>query len=119
MPELPEVETTVRGLRPVLEGARLTAVEARRADLRRAFPADLRQRLTGARVIALVKPQFETEARNLNRRGVVEAPEVFAAVRDRVLRACDKCGFSFADYVPSRVKGQDGNQEFFVHALRR
>jgi formamidopyrimidine-DNA glycosylase len=53
MPELPEVETTVRGLRPVLEGARLTAVEARRADLRRAFPADLRQRLTGARVVAL------------------------------------------------------------------
>ena len=53
MPELPEVETTVRGLRPVLEGARLAAVEARRADLRRAFPADLRQRLTGARVTAL------------------------------------------------------------------
>jgi formamidopyrimidine-DNA glycosylase len=53
MPELPEVETTVRGLRPVLEGARLSAVEARRADLRRAFPADLRQRLTGARVTGL------------------------------------------------------------------
>jgi formamidopyrimidine-DNA glycosylase len=53
MPELPEVETTVRGLAPVLEGRRLVRVEARRADLRRAFPADLRQRLTGARVTAL------------------------------------------------------------------
>src|SRR4051812_32610684 len=53
MPELPEVETTVRGLAPVLEGRRLVSVEARRADLRRAFPPDLRQRLTGARVIAL------------------------------------------------------------------
>jgi formamidopyrimidine-DNA glycosylase len=53
MPELPEVETTVRGLRPVLEGRRLTRVEARRADLRRAFPPDLRQRLTGATVNAL------------------------------------------------------------------
>ena len=53
MPELPEVETTIRGLRPVLEGRRLTLVEARRADLRRAFPVDLRQRMTGATVTAL------------------------------------------------------------------
>jgi formamidopyrimidine-DNA glycosylase len=53
MPELPEVETTVRGLRGVLEGVRLTKVEPRRADLRRAIPVDLRQRLTGARVTRL------------------------------------------------------------------
>jgi formamidopyrimidine-DNA glycosylase len=53
MPELPEVETTVRGLEPMLLGRRLTRVEARRADLRRAFPPDLRQRLTGARVTGL------------------------------------------------------------------
>ncbi|HEX8621987.1 MAG TPA: bifunctional DNA-formamidopyrimidine glycosylase/DNA-(apurinic or apyrimidinic site) lyase [Allosphingosinicella sp.] len=53
MPELPEVETTVRGLVPVLEGRRLVSVEARRSDLRRAFPPDLRQRLTGATVTAL------------------------------------------------------------------
>ena len=53
MPELPEVETTVRGLRPILIGRVLTAVEARRPDLRRSFPVDLRQRLTGARVISL------------------------------------------------------------------
>ena len=53
MPELPEVETTVRGLRPVLEGRRLTLVEPRRADLRRAIPVDLRQRMTGATVTGL------------------------------------------------------------------
>ena len=53
MPELPEVETTVRGLAKVLDGRRLTRVEARRADLRRAFPEDLGQRLTGARVTGL------------------------------------------------------------------
>ncbi|TZG28978.1 bifunctional DNA-formamidopyrimidine glycosylase/DNA-(apurinic or apyrimidinic site) lyase [Sphingomonas montanisoli] len=53
MPELPEVETTVRGLEPVLAGHRLTHVETRRADLRRPFPVDLRQRLTGATVTKL------------------------------------------------------------------
>jgi formamidopyrimidine-DNA glycosylase len=53
MPELPDVETTVRGLARVLEGRRIARVEARRADLRYAFPKDLGQRLTGARVTGL------------------------------------------------------------------
>src|SRR5215213_651629 len=53
MPELPEVETTVRGLEHVLKGRRLTRVEPRRADLRRPFPVDLGQRLAGARVVSL------------------------------------------------------------------
>ena len=53
MPELPEVETTVRGLERVLDGRRIASVEARRPDLRRALPEDLGQRLTGSRVIGL------------------------------------------------------------------
>jgi formamidopyrimidine-DNA glycosylase len=53
VPELPEVETTVRGLRPVLDGQTIVSAETRRGDLRRPFPEDLRQRLTGARVTGL------------------------------------------------------------------
>ena len=53
MPELPEVETTVRGLERVLAGHRIARVEARRPDLRRALPEGLGQRLTGATVIGL------------------------------------------------------------------
>lgn len=53
MPELPEVETTVRGLARYLEGEQLARVTTRRADLRRPFPPDLVQALTGARVTGL------------------------------------------------------------------
>lgn len=53
MPELPEVETTVAGLRAVLCGELIVRAEPRRADLRWPIPVDLRQRLTGARVTAL------------------------------------------------------------------
>ena len=53
MPELPEVETTVRGLERYLAGARLIRVEPRRANLRRPYPADLVQALTGATVTGL------------------------------------------------------------------
>lgn len=50
MPELPEVETVRRGLQPVLEGRRLSRVEARRPDLRFPLPEGFVQRLTGATI---------------------------------------------------------------------
>lgn len=53
MPELPEVETTVAGLRAVLDGETIKRAEARRPDLRWPMPVDLRQRLTGATITHL------------------------------------------------------------------
>jgi formamidopyrimidine-DNA glycosylase len=50
VPELPEVETVRRGLAPVMEGARITRVEARRPDLRRPLPRDFAKRLEGQTV---------------------------------------------------------------------
>lgn len=53
MPELPEVETVRIGLRPVLEGHRITRVETRRGDLRVPFPKGFTKRLTGREVTKL------------------------------------------------------------------
>jgi formamidopyrimidine-DNA glycosylase len=53
MPELPEVETTVAGLRLILDGEVIKRADPRRADLRWPMPVDLRQRMTGARITAL------------------------------------------------------------------
>ena len=53
MPELPEVETTVRGLARYLEGERIEQVALGRPDMRFPFPANLVQTLTGARVVGL------------------------------------------------------------------
>lgn len=55
MPELPEVETVVRGLRLALESKRITRVEALRPDLRFPLPDDFIDRLTGCRVIEVVR----------------------------------------------------------------
>jgi formamidopyrimidine-DNA glycosylase len=53
LPELPEVETVRRGLAPVLEGALIRQVEARRPDLRFPFPSHFAARMSGATVMAL------------------------------------------------------------------
>jgi formamidopyrimidine-DNA glycosylase len=53
MPELPEVETTVRGLERFLRGERITRVAQNRPDMRFPFPEGLVQALTGATVTSL------------------------------------------------------------------
>jgi formamidopyrimidine-DNA glycosylase len=50
MPELPEVETVMRGLAARLEGRVIRRAALARGDLRRVIPAGLAARLTGARV---------------------------------------------------------------------
>lgn len=53
MPELPEVETTRRGLAPHLEGARVGRVLLRRPDLRWPIPAEVAACLPGQRIDAV------------------------------------------------------------------
>lgn len=51
MPELPEVETVMRGMAARLTGRVVTRVELRRGDLRWTLPAGLAARMQGARVV--------------------------------------------------------------------
>ena len=51
MPELPEVETVMRGLAGALAGRRLARVEQRRADLRFPLPERFAARLQGRRIL--------------------------------------------------------------------
>ena len=53
VPELPEVETTRRGVAPLLEGTTVTAVTVRDSRLRWPVPPDLTQRLTGRALLGV------------------------------------------------------------------
>jgi formamidopyrimidine-DNA glycosylase len=53
MPELPEVETTRRGLAPHVEGRRIQAVTLRRPDLRWPIPPEVARELPGQRIDAV------------------------------------------------------------------
>jgi len=53
MPELPEVETVMRGLDPVLTGATITSAKKRRANLRIPFPKTIEKDLKGRTITHL------------------------------------------------------------------
>jgi len=66
MPELPEVETTRRGLAPHVEGRRVAAVTLRRPDLRWPIPPEVAGLLPGQRITAVRRRAkyllFDTDA---------------------------------------------------------
>ncbi|MBM7062405.1 bifunctional DNA-formamidopyrimidine glycosylase/DNA-(apurinic or apyrimidinic site) lyase [Pseudomonas sp. UL073] len=53
MPELPEVETTRRGIEPYLKGQRVSRVVVRERRLRWPIPEDLDVRLSGQRIVSV------------------------------------------------------------------
>jgi len=50
MPELPEVETVLRGISPILEGNQIDYAQVNRPDLRRPFPKNLAKRLKNRKI---------------------------------------------------------------------
>ena len=72
----------------------------------------------GGRLIALVKPQFEAERREIGKGGVVRDP----AVHDRVCAAAaqwvESRGWTVAGIEPSPITGPGGNVEFLLAAIR-
>ena len=55
MPELPEVETVRRGLQQSMQDQKIIRAEVNRPDLRWPFPPNMAQRLTGARVLRVLR----------------------------------------------------------------
>lgn len=55
MPELPEVETVLRGLEPVMLGCLIQDVRVRRRDLRVAISDDFEKNISGKRIVQLIR----------------------------------------------------------------
>lgn len=73
----------------------------------------------GARLIALIKPQFEAGRAEVGKGGVVRDPAVHARVCDEVRNWLANSGWNVVDIVESPIKGPEGNVEFLIAATRQ
>ena len=71
-----------------------------------------------SQMLLLVKPQFEVGRKDLGARGVVTDPMLQARAVDTVVSQASALGWTLMGTAPSRITGQDGNREFFVHVMR-
>lgn len=68
----------------------------------------------GARIIVLVKPQFEAGRRDVGRKGVVSDPDVHQRVIAEVTAAAAAVGLDRRALTESPITGAQGNKEFLM-----
>ena len=66
-------------------------------------------------IIVLIKPQFEVGKGQVGKKGIVKNPDLHASVLNHVIEGGRESGFCVNDILRTSVRGQKGNQEFFVH----
>ncbi len=72
----------------------------------------------GARLLALIKPQFEAGREEVGKGGVVRDPTVHQRVCDQVVAWLSDSGWQVAGVTQSPITGPEGNIEFLVAASR-
>jgi len=106
--------TNVRYLEPsvIPERIGLTVIDVSFISLTKVFPPVLRFSTLGARVIALIKPQFEVGKGQVGRGGVVRDEAQRQEVLQRILRFAEELGMRVVKSINSPIKGKKGNQEY-------
>lgn len=97
----------------------LVVCDASFIGLRTILPAPLALAAPGARLVALIKPQFEAGRGQVGKGGIVRDPAVHAAVCTRVRGWLEERGWPVLGIAPSPIKGRGGNAEFTIAAERR
>jgi 23S rRNA (cytidine1920-2'-O)/16S rRNA (cytidine1409-2'-O)-methyltransferase len=69
-------------------------------------------------IVVLVKPQFEVGRGAVGKGGVVRDPMVARAAIDQVVAWCLEHRFRVTGPYPSPVRGQKGNQEYFLQVFK-
>ncbi|NIJ08347.1 23S rRNA (cytidine1920-2'-O)/16S rRNA (cytidine1409-2'-O)-methyltransferase [Sphingomonas vulcanisoli] len=72
-----------------------------------------------ARLVALIKPQFEAGRAEVGKGGVVRDPAIHARVCAEVEAWVELQGWHVDGIVPSPITGPEGNVEFLIAATRR
>jgi hemolysin TlyA family protein len=71
----------------------------------------------GARLVALIKPQFEAGREEVGKGGVVRDPAIHERVCEEVATWARSKGWQVEGIVPSPITGPQGNVEFLLSAI--
>jgi len=112
-------ETDIRALDPsrLPDAPDFLTVDVSFISLKLVLPPSAVLLRAPARMIALIKPQFEAGRRHL-KKGIVREPQVHAAVCEDIAGFVAALGWTVAGVIPSPIAGGDGNREFLLGASR-
>lgn len=103
-----------RNLPDLPEPIDLATIDVSFISLQKVVPAVVRQLRPGARIVALLKPQFEARREEVGKGGVVKDPQVHAAVIARFTSWAITRRLWVLGLTTSPLLGPAGNKEFLL-----
>jgi len=100
----------------VPEAVQLAVMDVSFISLKLVIPAVLPFLQAGAKLVALVKPQFEAGREHVGKGGVVRDEEVRRRVCRDVEAFCESLGLRVRGVAPSPITGPKGNEELLLAA---
>jgi len=97
----------------------LVVCDASFIALSKVLPVPLAFAKPGARLVALIKPQFEAERHEVGKKGVVRDTAVHDRVCGDVRLWLEAEGWTVLDLIESPITGPEGNVEFLIAAQKR
>ena len=86
--------------------------------LSKVLPVPMSFAKPGARIVALIKPQFEADRHEVGKKGVVRDAAVHARVCGEVRDWLEQNGWTVVETVESPITGPEGNVEFLIAAVK-
>jgi 23S rRNA (cytidine1920-2'-O)/16S rRNA (cytidine1409-2'-O)-methyltransferase len=103
----------------ISEPVDLVVVDVSFISVAKVLPAVVAAAGPGAEYLILVKPQFELEKGAVGKGGIVKDEAARQRAVDQVKSAAAALALEVLGVQPSRIRGTEGNQEFFLHARHR
>jgi len=113
-------QTNARNLDPSIipEPVDVVVCDASFIGLSKVLQAPLRLARPGAKLIALIKPQFEAGREEVGKGGVVRDPDVHERVCSEARTWAESQGWTVRGITPSPITGPEGNVEFLLGAVK-
>lgn len=107
--------TNLRDLRQIGEKVDLVTLDLSFISLLKVLEAVCAVLKDGGALVALIKPQFESQRHEVGRGGIVKDPAVHESVIRRVTEGLQEYGFAIQGVIESPIEGSMGNKEFLVY----
>ena len=119
-PRVTQLKENARNLRPeqIPERTNLVTMDLSFISVAKVLPAVVAAAGPAAEFLILVKPQFELRREDVGQGGIVRDAALHQRAVEGVRAAAIAAGLRVDGVRPSRLKGAEGNQEFFLHATK-
>lgn len=92
----------------------LAVCDASFISLKKIIPLIPRFLKTGGLILALIKPQFETENRKNLKKGIVKDENIYESIINDIIKFSESLNLQTIGVKKSCIKGKKGNTEFFI-----